>query len=256
MSQILIDKCSSNALVLNASANDRGIATIKNKVTQFAKSVRSGDKLKIVFFDEANGLTPEAQEALKNPIEKFQRNCRFVFATNEYDKIVPAIVSRCQVFKFDSLPQKVLLTFLQTILEKEEVKYKDKDVNEIMNMYYPDVRTIMNSLQASSISGKLDIKEVLTVLDTKLMAKHLNKGKIFALRHLFAGASDFLWVYKWLFNGFIWDMPKDVRGEAAIVVADYLNRDRSITDKEINLSACCVELMNLLDVELNFDKSF
>ena len=69
LSKILIKHCASSSLVLNASADDRGIATIKKKVKQFATSVRRGLKLKVVFFDEANGLTPEAQEALKNTIE-------------------------------------------------------------------------------------------------------------------------------------------------------------------------------------------
>ena len=256
LSKILIANCSSAALVLNASAEDRGIATIKRRVKQFASSVRRGDKLKIVFFDEANGLTPDAQEALKNTIETFQRNCRFIFTTNEFDKITPPITSRCQIFKFDSMPQKSLLTYLQEVLENEDVDYKVRDVNQVLKMYYPDVRTIMNSIQACSISGKFEVKEVLTVLDTKAMKMYINKGMIFALRHMFTGASDFLWVYRWLFNEYVWQMPEEVQAEAALVVADYLNRDKAIADKEINLTACILELMELLEVELNFNEPF
>lgn len=255
ISKILISHCSSAALILNASAEDRGIGAIKKKVKQFASSVRRG-KLKVVFFDEANGLTADAQEALKNTIEKYQSNCRFVFTTNELDKITPPILSRCQLFKFDSMPQDDLLEYLEGVLDEEEIKYKSKKVKEIIKMYYPDVRTIMNCLQACSISGKFDIKQVITTLDTKMMKLYLDKGKIFALRHMFAGASDFLWVYKWLFNDYVWSMDKEARGDAALVVADYLNRDRGIADKEINLSACCLELMDISEVEIDFSEPF
>lgn len=252
LSRILITKCSSSALILNASAADRGISTVKKKVKQFASSVRRGDRLKVVFFDEANGLTPEAQEALKNTVETFQKNCRFIFTTNELDKITSPILSRCQLFKFDSMPEGSLLNYLEGILESEEIEYKEKDVEKISKMYYPDVRTIMNCLQACSIGGTFDLKQVLTTVDTKLLSTHINKGRIFELRSMFAGASDFLWVYKWLFNDYVWKMPEEARAEAALIVADYLNRDKNIADKEINLSACCLELMELLDVELKF----
>jgi len=257
LANIFIKKCASASLLLSASAEDRGINTIKKRVNQFARSMRKGKKkLKVAFFDEANGLTPEAQEALKNTIEKNQKNCRFIFTTNEFDKITPPIVSRCRVFKFDAFPKTDLSIYLQKILKKEDVDYKDKDLKKIIKMYYPDIRTIMNNVQACSMSGKLNIKEVLTTLDTRLMKKYIDGGLIFALRHMFTGASDFLWVYRWLFNDYIWTMPKDAKGEAALIVADYLHRDKTIPDKEVNLSACCIELMNLLDVDLDFDVPF
>lgn len=257
IARILIDNCASGKLILNASAADRGIGTIKTKVKQFASAKRRDtEKLNVVFFDEANGLTPEAQEALKNPIETYHKNCRFIFTTNEFDKITPPIASRCMLFKFDSYPKKSLLQHLIKIIEKEEVEYKIKDVQKVIERYYPDVRTIMNVLESCSISGTLNIKEVLSVVNFKSMKYYLDKGKIFALRHMFSGGNDFLFVYRWLFNEYAWQLPEELRSEAALTIAEYLHRDRSITDREINLSACCLELMNLQEIDLDFKEPF
>jgi hypothetical protein len=76
-------------------------------------------------------------------------------------------------------------------------------------------------------------------------------GKLFDLRQMWSGQIDFVWIYKHLFNDFVPDMEEvEIRAEAAVTVAEYLHRDRTIADREINMSACCAELMGLLDVEV------
>ena len=255
LSQILISQCAGRSLILNASSEDRGINVIKTRVRQFATAKHSGELLNIIFFDEANGLTPDAQEALKNTIEKYHKNCRFIFTTNEFDKITEPIVSRCQAFRFDSFPKKKLTKRLHWILEQEQVKYKDKDLSKIISRYYPDIRTIMNTIQACSASGRLNIKLGLNVTDTKMIDLYITEGKIFALRHLFTGSKDFTWVYRHLFDNYV---PKNYNDptEACLVVAEYMWRDRGVVDKEINLAACFIELMNLNEVEIDFDEPF
>lgn len=256
LAQILIDKCAGRSLILNASSEDRGIAVVKTRVKQFATAKHS-DKLNVVFFDEANGLTAEAQEALKNTIEKYQRNCRFIFTTNEFDKITEPIVSRCQVFKFDSFPKKDLRKHLCWILDEEEVEYNKKDLRKIIGRYYPDIRTIINTIQSCSISGELSPGDLLTITDYDLLKSHLEKGRIFAIRNMFAGSKDFIGLYRWLFYKYI---PKEVhpeqKGDCAIVVAEYLFRDRTVVDKEINMAACLLEIMGMNDIEANFDEPF
>jgi replication factor C small subunit len=255
LSQILISNCAGRSLILNASSEDRGITTIKVRVTQFASSQRINQKLNIVFFDEANGLTPDAQEALKNTIEKYHRNCRFIFTTNEFDKITEPIASRCQMFKFDSFPKKNLRLYLAGILKQEEVEYDRKDLREIMNRYYPDIRTIINTMQSCSISGTLNLEDVLYITDYDLLASHINEGHILAIRNMLAGSKDFLGVYRFLFNDYI---PNEMENktDAAIAVAEYLWRDRSVVDKEINMTACLLELMSLNNIEADFSTAF
>ena len=131
---ILIKACASAKLILNGSSEDRGIGTIKKKVKQFASSKRiSKGKLNIVFIDEADGLTPEAQDALKNIIETYQSNCRFIFTANEIDQITDPIYSRCTMFAFESMPNDYFLNFLYDILDDEKIGYKKNDIEILVN---------------------------------------------------------------------------------------------------------------------------
>jgi hypothetical protein len=144
---------------------------------------------------------------------------------------------------------------LQRVLQKELVESKGKDLDKIIDRFYPDVRTIMNVLEACSVTGVLKPEDVLTIINFDSLKKFIKKGKIIDIRYMFAGATDFLFVYRWLFNEYIYSLPEDIRSEAALTVAEYLHRDNTIVDKEINISACCMELMNLMEIDIDFKKS-
>jgi len=256
---ILVNAIASGKLILNASSEDRGVATVKKKIKQFASARRMNEeKLNIVFLDEAHGLTLDAQEALKNTIEVYQSNCRFIFTCNQIDKMIEPIISRCMLYKFDSLPRKKLLRYLTKILNAEGVDYKEKDVVEIVDRFYPDVRTIINNLQScASTTNTLDITKAIDSFDTELIKIYLKEGAIFALRNTWNHASDFVWLYRYLFNKFIpEEMDDDVKADAAIITAEYLYRDRTVADKEINMAGLCLELMNLMEVKIDFQIPF
>jgi len=257
ISMILINKIASSKMILNASSEDRGIDTIKKKVKQFASSKRIDKFLNIIFFDEADGITPDAQKALKNIIETYHRNCRFIFTCNQIDKMIDPIISRCMQFHFNTVSLKVLRLHIETILKKENIEYDKKSIKKIIKLGYPDIRTIINDIELCSISGKLDSRMIHRVIDTKLITHHLKEGRLFALRNLWGSTSDFVWLYKFLFNEFI---PKEVsnndKKEVAITIAEYLYRDRTVADREINMAACCVDIMNILDVNIDFNEPF
>lgn len=249
LAMILIKACASASLILNASSSDRGINTIKVKVKQFASSQRRHkDRQNIILFDEADGLTADAQMALKNTIEAYQTNCRFIFTANEIDKITEPIHSRCLLFKFEQMDEDDLYELLCAILDKEEVKWKGKDLNEIVNRYKPDVRTIINNLQAASVSGRLRAKDALSYMDMEEVKKKIYDGKLFELREMWSGQVDFVWLYKFLFNDFVMELDSEYRASAAVAIAEYLHRDRTIADREINMAGCCAELMDILDI--------
>lgn len=254
LGMLLLKKIASRKLVLNASSEDRGINTIKIKVKQFAGTQRSDPKkLNIVLFDEADGLTGEAQDALKNTIDTYHKNCRFILTCNQIDKIIDPIVSRCILFEFDTFPIKKVIAFSEKILKDEDVKYNIRDIKKIANAHYPDIRAIINMLQISSIGGRLDFANI--TIDTGMIKKYLLSGDITNLRHLWKNKVDFTSVFKYLFNVFIPEhMKDDVKPEAAVITAEYLYRSKSIVDKEINCAALCIEIMNLMDVDINFRK--
>jgi DNA polymerase III delta prime subunit len=252
LSMIFLKELAARKLILNASSNDRGVATIKQKVKQFASTHRGdSEKLNMVLFDEADGLTTDSQDALKNTIDTYHKNCRFIFTCNQINKITDPIISRCMAFEFKTIPIDKVLLLSETILKEEDVRYDRKDIEQIIKFHYPDIRTILNTLQLSSIGGKLNIVGLTN--DLHMIKEYLLKGQITKLRQSWKNKTDFTWIFKYLFDIFI---PKhikdDIKAEASIVTAEYLYRNRSIVDKEINAAACCLEIMNLLDIDIDF----
>ena len=249
---ILIKLVASSKLILNASSEDRGIATVKKRVRQFASSQRiDKDKLNIVFFDEADGLTPDAQLALKNTIETYQSNCRFIFTANDMDKVTDAIYSRCTMFEFTSMPKEYFLKSLYRILEKENIKFKERDVKKVVERYGTDVRTILNNLQVASVSGRFKVKDILDMFDTKEIESLIKSGNILKIREAWGTQIDFTWFYRFLFNDFLAneDLESDQRVEVALVIAEYMWKNKTVADKEINATACCLEIMTALEID-------
>lgn len=254
LATILIRECASAALTLNASSSDRGIGTIKTKVKQFAASQRrSEDRLNIVLLDEADGLTPDAQLALKNTIEHYYKNCRFIFTTNEIDRIIEPITSRCTLYKFDSPPEDYIIEFLVNILIEEAIEHKRKDVGLIVRSFYPDIRTMINNLQVGSVGGRLVLANAMTSIhNEKELLKLLHKGKIGRIRAIVAGTKDFMWLYKLLFNDYLEMVEDDFKSDVATTIAEYLWRDRTVADREINVVACLCEILNVRDKDVYF----
>lgn len=252
LAQILIEGLRSQKLVLNASSEDRGIKTIRGKVKQFAMSKAIRGTLKIIFLDEADALTVDAQRALRNTMETYSGGCRFILTANFLDRILEPIRSRCTVFAFTKYPKKRLLRYLIKILGKEKVIYDLEDVMVVVERFYPDIRTIVNNLQAGSVQGTFKLDQCLTTgVDPEGVGKLIIQGKLRELRGMWVGATDFLWLYKYLFDVFVPSMS-DERPEGARIVAEYLYRDSSVADREINIAACCAELMVLLGKEVVF----
>ena len=253
IAMILIDSCASASLTLNASSGDRGIATIKTTVKQFAGSQRQKKgKMNIIFFDEADGLTGDAQMALKNTIERYHKNCRFIFTANHLEMVIPEIQSRCINYKFEQVSSKQLVSYLSYILESEDVDYKERDLKTLIKHFSYDVRTIVNNLQVASVTGTFNPEDIISVLPIKKIFKLTRQGEIGSIRAITKNYTNFLWLYKQLFDNFIPTIPEDVRPEAAISIAEYLWRDRAIADKEINMAACLLDLMNLLEQDIKF----
>lgn len=258
VSNILIEKLGGAALTLNASSADRGVNVVKTTVKQFASSTPPNPSRKnIVLFDEADGLTPEAQNALRNTIEKYQSNCRFIFTCNIIDKIIEPIISRCQVFAFESIPKKNVIGICQKILKNEGIENDRKGTRQIVNRYYPDVRSVLNNLQACYVNGSFESR-FLDKFNFRLFETYLNEGRFLALRNLTASTIDFTNLYQFLFNKYVPNNIKedDKKTEALLTIADYLFKDRTVGDREINFAACCLEIMDANEVEIDFQEPF
>jgi replication factor C small subunit len=173
-----------NFLELNAS-DERGIDTIRTKVKNYARSGAIGEvPYRIVYLDESDALTSDAQHALRRTMEKYTRTTRFILACNYSSKIIEPIQSRCAVFRFRRLAEKDISKVLKNIAKSEKLNLADKAVDAIIHVSEGDMRRAINLLQAASTLGKqitektvYDVSATAHPEDVKEMMKLALDGK-------------------------------------------------------------------------------
>ena len=257
IAQVLTENIPCSVLGLNASSGDRGVETMKTKVKQFAASApMPGKELKVVFLDEADGLTLDAQKSLRNTIETYQASCRFLFTCNHLDKMHSALISRCMCFEFSQFPMADMKKHACGILRKEGIRFDRSAVGQLVERFYPDFRTILNTLHLGSLSGQFDSSSIVALnIDIGQVIALLLDGKVGGLRRYWAGVSDFTFIYKGLFDEMVPLIAEQDGGQAAAVVitlANYLCKDSTIPDRELNFTACCLELMRQMGTSPDF----
>ena len=142
-------------LCLNGS-DTNGVDYIRNTVVEFCKTPPISSRFKIVFIDEADYLTQNAQAILRNAMETYAANTRFIFTCNYVYKIIPPISeSRCIQFEMKKMPDEYVIEFVKGILNKENIKYDNSDIELIVKGLLPDVRKIINTIQKNRVDGKL-----------------------------------------------------------------------------------------------------
>lgn len=139
----------------NAS-DARGIDVVRGRVKDFARTKPIGNDFKIVFLDESDALTPEAQQALRRTMEKFSDVCRFILSCNYSSRIIEPIQSRCSVFRFRRLANPDVKKYLSRIAEGEKLSLNDDVYNTIFEISEGDLRKSVNILQACSTLEKID----------------------------------------------------------------------------------------------------
>jgi replication factor C subunit 2/4 len=135
-------------LELNASDN-RGIKTVQECMTRFCKKkLDKNISHKIILLDEADNLTPKAQQLIATLMEKFSDTTKFAFTCNNIVDIIDSIQSRCTILKYTRLsPSKIKKKVLQ-ICEKENIKYDSEGLNAIIINSNGDLRNAINNLQS------------------------------------------------------------------------------------------------------------
>lgn len=100
-------------------------------------------------------MSANAHASLRHIFEKYYENGRFICTGNYKSKIEPALISRFQVFEMNRLSNEYILSYCKNILEKEDVKYKDEDLQILIESLSPDVRKIVNIMQQNTKDGEL-----------------------------------------------------------------------------------------------------
>jgi len=184
------DEWPQNLLELNAS-DERGIDIIRNKVKDFARTKAIGDvPFKIIYLDESDALTREAQQALRRTMENYTRTCRFILAANYSSKIIEPIQSRCAVFRFKLLEKKDVLELIENISKEEKLKITDKAKDALFEVSEGDCRKLENILQSCAAVSKNITEDIIYEVASVAKPKEIREALNLAIKNKFMDARD------------------------------------------------------------------
>jgi len=175
-----------NFLELNAS-DERGIDVVRVKVKDFARTRSIGDvPFKLIYLDECDALTKEAQQALRRTMENFTQTCRFILSANYSSKILDPIQSRCAIFRFRPLSREDITALVKNIISQEGLKIDPDALDALFEVSGGDCRRLENILQACaamddhitskivfSVASVAEPKEIVNVLSLALQGKFI-----------------------------------------------------------------------------------
>ena len=186
------EKWKENFLELNAS-DERGIDVIRNKVKDFARTRAIGEvPFKIIYLDESDALTRDAQQALRRIMENYTKTCRFILSCNYSSMIIDPIQSRCAIFRFKPLPKEDIIKIIDRIAKDEQLKLTAEAKEALYVVSNGDCRKLENIMQACSALSN-EISEEL-VFSTGSMARPKEVSEILnlAINKKFIPARDLL----------------------------------------------------------------
>ena len=152
-----------NFLELNAS-DQRGIDVVRDRIKNFARSSFGGHDYRIIFLDEADSLTSDAQSALRRTMEQFSDNTRFILSCNYSSKIIDPIQSRCAVFRYSPLSDEAIAAQVDEIAAAEGIEVTDAGREALVYAAGSDMRRAINSLQAAATTGEVVDEEAVYLI--------------------------------------------------------------------------------------------
>ena len=256
VARALCEELGADNIIINGSDEGRQIDTLRNKIKNFASTVSLTEDAnhKVVIIDEADYMNADSvQPALRNFIETFYNNCRFIFTCNYKNKIIPALHSRCTVIDFSIKngqkvkTAKAFMERLGNLLKSENIEFDKKVLAELIQKYYPDFRRTINELQRYSVRGKIDSGILFSISEANskelmktLKDKNFNDMRKWVVQNLDKEPSSlFTNVYDTLYAHL---EPKAIP-QAVLIIAGYQYKSAFVADQEINMVACLTEIM-------------
>ena len=251
LAKLIVNNIDCDYLYINAS-DENSVDVVREKVKNFASTLGFKD-MKVIILDECDYITPNAQAALRNLMETFSKNCRFILTCNYVERIIDPIQSRCQAFQIIPPDRKEVAQHLANILDNENVNYDIKNIATIVNGGYPDIRRVINGAQRQVVNNELVIDEnTITQNDYKLQVLDIlktqdKKNSFQNIRQLLADSkvSDFSDLFRLLFDT-IDDWATGHIAECILILSKYQQSDAVVVDKEINIMAMFVEIIGTI----------
>jgi replication factor C small subunit len=243
--RIIINTLGCDNLSINAS-EERGIDTIREKINQFSRCMSFNTEIKrCVHLDEADGTTKQAQDSLRNLMEEYSNNAFFIFCCNDVSKIIEPIRSRCVVFNFNKPDKDLIFNRLKLINEKEETNLKETEIQKLIQIFYPDIRSMIMSIQDTKMGGGID---VMNKLFGEALIKLKNKDIQYFKEKIYSQELDLFRFNNFLFDYFFANhkvLGLEKTGKILLLLAD--------TEKSLNIG-CNLEIVftaNLLEIMKN-----
>jgi replication factor C small subunit len=199
-------------------------------------------------------MTPNAQAILRNLMETFSKHCRFILTCNYIEKIIDPIQSRCQSFAITPPTKKDVAVQVSRILDAEKIKYDIKNVADIINSYYPDIRRILNTCQLQSAKGELKIDHKVMIesnFQTKLidlLKSNDDKRNLFLnIRQVVADnkLNDYSEMYSMLYEK-VDEYASGNTANVILTIADGISKDALVVDKEIVFMSTIIQILNII----------
>jgi DNA polymerase III delta prime subunit len=240
-----------DVLTINAS-DENSIDVMREKIKSFVMTFAMGD-FKVIQLEEADYISPNGQAMLRHLMEQYADTARFILTCNYENKIIPAIKSRVQHFKFVKHNINQVTEYIAKILLKEKVSFNLDDVDNFVRVGYPDIRKIINLVQQYTTDGKLSQfngDEELGDYKFKLLDLIENDSWNEARSLLSSSITDDEWIdlYRFLYD----NLNKSSKfsnenkwQEGILAIADHLYRDSIVSDREINAAAMLIKLSTI-----------
>ena len=253
LAKVLVnDVLKSQYLYINAS-DENGIDTIRTKVVQFARTMSLDGAIKVIILDECDGLSQDAQRALRNVMEEYSEITRFILTANYGHRIIPALQSRCQSLDLTP-PVEECIERVHHILKLQNVEVTQDQTEQLTKFVkhtYPDLRKIINEVQksctadgqikiCSSEKGEAFAKQILKLTTNG----HVLRVRKYIIENEDRFNSDYPVLLKMIFNEI--DQSNDENKKMQLVaVAEALYRSAFVVDQEINAYSCLIQLSEL-----------
>lgn len=240
-------------IVINGS-DEGNIDTLRGKITRFASSVSLQGGAKVVILDEADYLNPRStQPALRNFIEEFSDNCRFIFTCNFKNRIIAPLHSRCSVYEFNTTKKDMIdlcEQFLKRacdILSNEGyavVGNERHNIAELIMRYAPDWRRVINELQRISIGG-VSTGDIVTSDNYDILFEALKKKEFKKMRTWVANNQDVdtSTILRSIYDNMFDVIDLSSVPQLVLILADYQYKSAFVADQELNVVACMTEIM-------------
>ena len=243
-------------LYINGS-DESGVDVVRGKIKSFSERRSMDGKIKVIILDECDGLSStggggtSAQQALRNMMEEYAHNVRFILTANYFNKITDPIVSRCVVYQINP-PLKAFTVRCFNVLKQENVSADKAEFVNYIKRFYPDMRKAINSMQKDTNDGILTIKDAISTetsaIITDIMTHIRNKKSTFELRKMLIERSpefnnDYRSLMSDLFNRvYVSKFDDEFKTMAMIELSAGLYKHESVMDKEINAYSTLLKL--------------